>query len=505
MKRVRRTALLLAVLMLLSVFIVSCTDDKNKKPNGEWSLGEGEGREFTKDDLPNDLNFKGYEMNILYRAGDWINLYECEGSEDANENPVYQKVYERNVRVETRLNCKLNWIPTASGGLGETQNEMAQTLLKTEWYDFILTTNNTILSLGQNQFLSELSYTKYLNLEQPWWWNDVFEEMSYDGQSINFICGDMNIGNIHKMSALYFNFDHVRNYLQMEPKDFYKLVDEKKWTIEKFMTLSNVWIDTGIDPNGMNSKDQNDIFSFPYCGGETINQFLLSTKIANNLYTRKDNGMVEFHLDKNEDIVRTVDLMRKLIHESTGAWNRTENPSPFDSGIITEFANGNYIFLPQRLTAVSSMDMRDMQTDFGILPYPLLDEGDDYVSDIQTSSTCVCIPVVVETDPDAFDRSCAVLEALAAEAYRRTTESFYEMALKNRYTRDDDGRRMIDVIYNSAHKSFLVEYGGQANNITGAFSSAIMNDVSVVPALESGNDAAMNKINDFIAKTIKNT
>ncbi len=502
MKRVRKTALLLAAMMLLSVFIVACTDKNDNNQKGNWSLGEGEGREFTPDDLPDDLNFNGYQLDILHRGADNLTLNECVGSEDPVENPLPQKVYERNLRVQTRLNCKLNWLPSGSGGLSETTSEMTQALLQLQWYDFILTTNNTIVSQGHNQLLCDLSYTKYINLEQPWWWNNVFEEMSYDGETINYICGDLNVTNIEKMSALYFNFDHVKNYLQMEPSDFYKLVDEKKWTIEKFMTLSNVWIDTNINPNGANAKDQDDIFSFPYVSGETINQFLLSTKIAENLYTRNDNGTVEFHLEQNEDIVRLVDLMRKLIHETTGAWNRTATPSPFDSGIIEEFANGNYIFLPQRLTAVSSTAMREMQTDFGILPYPLLDEGDEYVSDIQSSSTCICIPIIVEaTDEDAFDRSCAVIEALGAEAYRRTTEVFYEMALKNRYTRDDDGRRMIDIIYNSANKSFLVEYSGQSNNIYGAMNTAVMNNNSVVPAFESGNNAAMNKLNDFIIRT----
>lgn len=145
-----------------------------------------------------------------------------------------------------------------------------------------------------------------------------------------------------------------------------------------------------------------------------------------------------------------------------------------------------------------------MKANYGILPYPTLEEGDDYVSDIQSSSTSLCVQGIVELE-DNLETVSAIIEALCAEAYRYTTVAFYEMALKAKYARDDDASRMIDVIYESAHKSFVVEYGQYANSIMNQLGHAIMGDADVTSSIESLHDSAQNSLNAFIAKVVKDS
>ena len=108
---VRKTALLLAILMIFSVAVFTACQKEQQKDNtndDRWQLSDEPGRPSTPDGLPEDLDLEGYEAVILYRAGDWTNFYECEGSIETGENfnSVYQVVYERNKTVEWRLNCK---------------------------------------------------------------------------------------------------------------------------------------------------------------------------------------------------------------------------------------------------------------------------------------------------------------------------------------------------------------------------------------------------------------
>ncbi len=492
----RKIALLLAITMLFTVLLVACSDKSDDNPN--WTPPA----DTITDNLP-ALDYDGYEAQIFYRGQDFYEFYECEGNNDPEtRNIIYISVYERNRKVEARLDCKLNYVPSANGGPSETASEINQILMKQDFYDFICTTNNTSLSLGQNVLLADLSMTRYIDLDQPWWWTEVYEELSYDGYSINFICGDMNIINILKMSAFYFNQRLCNEYLQMVPKDFYDLVDNKQWTLEKLRTLSDVYFDTGMDPNGTNKADQLDILAFPYVtGGETLSQLAWSTRVVENMYTRNSNGTIAITLNTNEDVNPLVEEMRKLIHNTKGAW---KVEGGYDSTIIKSFSENNYLFLPQRLSAVCDNYMREMEADFGILPYPTLEEGDDYVSHIQGSSTSICIPAIVESNDEDIDRASAIIEALGSEAYRSTTEAFYETALKNRYTRDDDARRMIDIIYESADKNFLIEYENQANGIAYQVINAIWADESATSYLASAKsgEAAINK---FILDTIKKT
>ena len=263
--------------------------------------------------------------------------------------------------------------------------------------------------------------------------------------------------------------------------------------------VRTLYKDTTVNPDMTNKRDQGDVFGMVYSeSAETVNQFVLSTKVAKNTYSRDENGIVTLSLKGNEDVVRLVEVMRKLYHESEGSWKSTG----FDGNMIKEFSEGNYVFFPQRLSAAPSNYMRDMKTDYGILPYPTLDEGDDYVSDVQSSSTSLCVQGIVELE-DNLETVSAIIEALCAEAYRNTTVTFYELAMKAKYARDDDASRMIDIIYESAHKSFVVEYGSYANNIMNQMGNAIMANSDVTSMIDSLHDAAQNSLNSFIAKVVK--
>ena len=71
--------------------------------------------------------------------------------------------------------------------------------------------------------------------------------------------------------------------------------------------------------------------------------------------------------------------------------------------------------------------------------------------------------------------TAAAAEALAAEAYRTVTPAFYEVALKNKYSRDDASSRIIDIIYNAATTDFLYANNYSMNNTRiGLFSRAMV-------------------------------
>jgi hypothetical protein len=134
---------------------------------------------------------------------------------------------------------------------------------------------------------------------------------------------------------------------------------------------------------------------------------------------------------------------------------------------------------------------------YGILPYPTNEEGDDYVSDIQTSSTSISCPKIAEKNLEMIG---ICIEALCSEAYRYTTDAFFNMALKNKYTNDIESAKMVDIIYNSAHKSFLVEYAGASLNITGCLNGAVEGNTNIMTLLD-GKTGAEQAVNNYIAET----
>ena len=492
----RRTCLFIAIVMLFSTVLVACGPKKDKeKLDGEWSLGES-GKAATPDNIPEDTDFGGYQFKVLYRAGDGMNYYECEGNiEGEAVNPVHRTVYERNMRVELRLNCDIKYIPTNTGDLREAGKEIANHLDAEDYYDFFILTNNLIVTERKNHQLCDFNDAEYVEYHQPWWWEDVMYEIAFDGRTINYLVGDMNLGNIQKMSAFYFNFDLIKTALQKEPQYFYDLVNEGKWTIERVDQLSALCY---RDYNGNGDEDEGDLFAFPWTGSEVANQFIHSTRIADNYYTRNDDGTVTLNMHNN-DIYQVVEAVRHLLRENQGVRNYYGTPQgTFDGLIIQEFASGKYVFLAQRLTAACSDALREMQSLYGILPYPTLEEGDEYISDIQSSSTSISCPLVAEKN---LENIGICIEALCSEAYRYTTDEFFNMALKNKYTNDIESAKMVDIIYNTAHKSFLIEYSGAALGITGCMNSAVEANSNTIRSLLDGKRGAEQTINTYIAET----
>ena len=496
-KHIRRVSLLLAIVMLFTAVLVACkgNDDDDDRNDGGWSLGDS-GKAATPDNIPEDTDLNGYQFTVLYRPLDWLRQKECEGDiEGEAVNPIHRTVYERNIRVQARLNCKLKYIQLSTTHAANGAQEVNNHLDAEDYYDFFMLTNNLNLAYRRVHQLIDFNEAEYIEYHQPWWWEDVMTEMAFDGRTINYLVGDINTLNTGKMSAFYFNFDLIEQYLQKKPQYFYDLVNEKKWTIAKVDELA---AQCYRNLNGNNEEDDGDMFAFPWTGSEVANQLLMSTKVADTFYTRDDSGLIKINMKGNNDIYRLVEQVRHLLRDNAGVKDIHTLPmGAFDRLILDEFASNKYVFLVQRLTGACDAALIGMQSLYGILPYPTLDEGDEYLSHIQAASTNICAPKVAEKNLEIIG---ICIEALCSEAYRYTTDAFFNMALKNKYTNDIESAKMVDIIYNSAHKSFLVEYSSAANSITGCLNTAIEGETNVMTLIDQ-KGGAEQAINNYIAET----
>jgi hypothetical protein len=52
-----------------------------------------------------------------------------------------------------------------------------------------------------------------------------------------------------------------------------------------------------------------------------------------------------------------------------------------------------------------------------------------------------------------------ILESMSAEGYRQVTPAYFEVALKNRYTKDQTSKEMVDLIKQSKVLDFAYVYG----------------------------------------------
>ena len=97
------------------------------------------------------------------------------------------------------------------------------------------------------------------------------------------------------------------------------------------------------------------------------------------------------------------------------------------------------------LLSVEYEYLTDMENAYGIIPIPKLNEDqDDYYSYTHDLMSVIGIPGTVEEEK--LEMIGTALEELSAYSYNYTIEAFFEVALKGRYMRDEESRKMLDLI-----------------------------------------------------------
>ncbi len=110
----------------------------------------------------------------------------------------------------------------------------------------------------------------------------------------------------------------------------------------------------------------------------------------------------------NDDAVALCERLNKFWYEKGVNTQANKGPSDLD-----KFKHGSVLFITCQMA--NSGSLRDMEDDFGFLPYPKFDaEQKEYRTLVHDTAQLSCVPV----SSDSIDISGAVLEALSAESYR---------------------------------------------------------------------------------------
>lgn len=485
-------SVLLAFLMLLMTFSACGTKDPSPTETTETSgsvtesVTSGEAAETVpaetlraeaKDSLPEDLNLGGRDITIL---GLYDIDYDIIGGEEVTGELVMDAVYTRTASVADRLNVNIVVQESSASSWQNYSEELNRVIMSGDdaWQIVFAQGNSTIESNRDNLFLN-LADAPYLDYDQPWWWNDAMDELSFDGKTRKYLVGDIALTNFIRAGSMYFN-KNIYSESIGNPDDLYQLVLDGNWTVDKMTELSE---QAYSDLNGNGVADHGDVYGFLLGGGSYVQIFDYAFDVAR--YHRDENGYPVIEYDQQR-AQTAVDKLYKLLYETKGnAYSSSELDYSF-------FANRGTFFFGSQLRAAIYDDLKGMSDDYGIIPYPKLDEDqEDYENLLFNSSSLVCVPITCGN----VDESCAVIEAMCAESYRSVIEVFYETALKTKYSRDSFSGQCIDIIRDVTSKNLVYEYHGQfgaGTLITGCITAGNTNLASKITAVTKAANKAIS-------------
>ena len=447
MKKFR--SLICAVLALLMLFpiLIACADTASGEntaavPDVATTLGEeiSVAPETTRDTLP-ELDYGGEDVHIVYWENANNNEFYVEQTDGTEINDV---VYKRNENVQARIGVNFVWNGQkgAKGNLDSFVNYIRTSVDAGESIEIVAVHSMVMGAVAKEGYLQNLGEVEHINLESPWWPQDLVENSTIHG-NIFFLSGDISLNTLLGMEGMFFN-------KAMTETNLYDLVNSKQWTVDRmFEESKNSFKDTTGD-----GKSLDDTYGFTTYSG-MINALAIGMGIR---ITDKDaDGMIVFSESYNSEKTQSIlEMLNSRLHNENG-WYYT---SSWDNA-STIFSEGRTLFTMASVRFTVN-ELVGSDTRYGILPAPLYNSDQEGYHTLMANTYTM---YGIAQGVNDTSRAGAVIEAMASEGYHTVTPVVFEVALKARYSDESADALMFDILRESVVMEIGLVFSDQIGGI----------------------------------------
>ena len=476
---------ILAALLAASALCVFCACDNDKNPGADPEkenktpvVSEENGNHTQTDssdeiDYLSDLStdrYDGYNFRILIRKGSLSDQYLEEDSEDIVESATFR----RNKEVEERYGITIT--ASESSDSNYEVDALNSILAGDDAYDLVFTHSRAAFVYATQGAAVNFNDVSTLHLDKPWWTQDITESCDLNGK-LYVLDGDISSKGLGATMCMFFN---KRIFDELGYEYPYQMVKDGMWTFEEFSYLAKKG---GNDLNGDGVRDpENDQYGFVSSQWQAPMNILYAG--GQKIYDKDDSGRVELTLYSN----KTVDIFDEFfsLMKNDACILFTDTTGYTGSNL---FEKGHAMFTDAELRYAQSY--RNMDDDFGIIPYPKFDENDAYATASNGGTHLMIMPITVSDT----ERTGAITETLCAIGSRDVIPAFYEKSLKTKYARDEESEEMIDLIRASRIYDIGYVAGGKFQSCGKELAN--METPNFASYYAAGESAAKVAVNDF--------
>lgn len=364
-----------------------------------------------------------------------------EFAEEATGEVVNDAIFNRSVATEEHFNITFSYQQESGDwDVRNTYNNFISNAVISGDATYDLTTGYIVCTLPifvSGNFI-DLTTLSSLNLDNPWWMANQYDNLNIKGKQ--FCCfGDANLSVYKDCAVVYFNKQVLNNFGLEDP---YELVHDNEWTMEKFLSMSEMAV---VDLNGDGKIDPKVDALGAYLQHVPLRAIQTATDVR--MFTQDEDG--NYHTTGLNDRMLKVHEWIQLFDKRDDLY---KEGGAVDFQTFAELLTSDRaLFHLSYLYVLEGELMRNMESDFGIVPYPKFDsEQEMYKTQIGTSSNVNFLPLTC-SDPDL---TCRVLETLAYHSMLDVIPTYYTIALESKYTRDSDVQEMLQIIRDGMTMNF---------------------------------------------------
>jgi len=496
----RFLALALSVVMILCALLMAgCdqngNDSTTKKPSGTagTTAGTTGGHNGTTGgDVGDPTEPTGYEKMPGYEdvtfGGATFTLVGCDGEADGfnSAKEIYSEesdaisvaVRDRNATIEDLYDCTIKGVASATPS-GDAMTEVTSNQHTID----IFTHHYTITGMatdGKCYNLKDLG-SREIDFSQPWWdqkYVDSYTIKNGSGkETLYSIVGDFALTTFDCTHAIVYNKTVYENTDEIANIDIYQLVKDKKWTMDQFMFMIK---EAASDSNGDSTwkSADGDVMGWIRTGHATH-----GLHVASGLSIFKTvNGAFTYELDKNtESWVKAVD-------KGIEVWSLPQGETLSYSDIPATIAGGKALFASEILGS-SLGNLKDLDCEIGLLPYPLHSETqDNYAHYVDNHVYSYSVPTSVDEIENVGD-----FFAIYAYHSRYIVRPAYINTYAFEYCSDAQSADMLDIILST----MTYDPGYLSSTLESDVSNCITNGKNNIAKIAT---ARLNTANEWITK-----
>lgn len=498
----KKTLCLILALLTLSTSVVSCSNNNSDKTEDDTAesvenvavsadTSETEPEETApaiSDDLP-EITFNGHDYKIYNtnpETNNWYTTVHVTFEEDTGE-PITSAIFYRNIAVEERFDIKITEIEHTSA-----EAKAVITAGTADDMDIVLTDGSEAIGFIQNNTVYDYNTIDYINLDKPYWDQNARKYLSIAGHYYGGV-GDFLTTSLDETVGLFFNRALLEAYQLEDP---YELVNNKKWTLDKFAEMGSS-VSTDLNGDGVfNDKDRFSLL------GIRFNVYPMFIYGTGESYVKKDENDIPYLSTNSERFISAYEKVVDICHSDGDNFFYDADIRNSTTGITNHrvqeimFPNDQALFWVE--CVCWARELRAMEQNFGVVVPPMYDETQDqYHSFHHGRFYGPLVPITLKGE--ALDRCAIILEALNSHSTDTVLKAYYDVSLTNKISRDEETGKQLDLIFDSLMYDVSIVYS-IANVASGIYTMASKNDKNIASFTKTYEKVA----NKTIKKIVEN-
>lgn len=462
MKHANRIISLVLLLCMLAASLAACGGDKpavttpqvtSSTPGENVTTPAETGEQLI---VPMDKSYEGYKFVFLTTGHVAYNDFDF--AEDSTASVVDNAQFQRKLKVEEMFDITIEQqtAENKASGSNPGYEKLRQAHTANEaMYDLMNIGGYCAAKSAISNYLYDLNSTTYIDTTKSWWDQNANDDMTLNGV-LFFTNGALSGARSESTFVIFYNKTLGATKKLEAP---YQLIRDKKWTLDTFASMC---LEVSEELTGNDTRDPGDRYGL-YCWDDAIVGMMAAT--GTRCVTIEDGAMtMTLYSDKSEE---AFNKFTSIVYNKD--YCLTYQRYSGQMNVVDSWCNDQALFWAT--SNVNTAKMQEMNSDFSILPYPMLNEaqGRYYTTIAPYNSQFIAMPAIQEDE----ERTSAIAETLAYEGKQILTPALYERTLKTNQVRDEDSADMLDIIYDSY--MYDLGYYFSIGNITSQLMNLIRN------------------------------